>query len=104
MKFELNQSSLLPLVENDLQAAQKQCHQYKAEPVHLETVRQSLLAFLFQNLRLVHQPMHQQQRNNSDRYIDEKDPVPGVVVGDPAAERGPDRRRDDYRHTIKRER
>ena len=33
--------------------------------------------------------------DDADRHVDEEAPVPGVVVGDPAAERGPERRRDD---------
>ena len=33
--------------------------------------------------------------SDPDRHIDEEDPVPGVIVGDPAADRRADGRRDD---------
>ena len=37
-------------------------------------------------------------------HVDEEDPVPGVVVGDPAADRRADRGRDDDGDTVQRER
>ena len=45
----------------------------------------------------------QQQRNNSDRNIDEENPAPVEIVGDPPAQRGTDRRRQHHGHAVNRE-
>ena len=50
--------------------------------------------------RILNQPRGEQQRKNSDRNIDEENPAPGEVVGDPAAESRTDRRRRDDRHSV----
>ena len=42
---------------------------------------------MFQIWRIFHQPLHQDERENSDRNVDVKDPVPAVIVGQPAANR-----------------
>jgi predicted transcriptional regulator len=40
------------------------------------------------------------RETDGDGDVDEEDPAPGVVVGDPAAERGADGGREDDRHAI----
>ena len=41
-----------------------------------------------------------EEREQADRHVDEKDPAPAEIVGDPAAERGPDGGRDDHGHAV----
>ncbi len=43
------------------------------------------------------------QRQDADRDVDEENPAPGPVVGDPAAERRADGRRGDDGHAVERE-
>ena len=47
----------------------------------------------FKGGRIVHQPAAQEQRQQPDRNVDEEDPAPAVVVGEPAPQHGSDRRR-----------
>ena len=79
---------LVALLEHVLQRAQAHGEQADAEPV--DRARAALLA-----RRILEKRRHQERRRDGDRHVDEEAPVPGVVVGDPAAERGPERRRDD---------
>jgi len=41
--------------------------------------------------------------DHADRHIDEKNPVPGILIGDVAADHGADDRRDDDGHRGERE-
>ena len=41
--------------------------------------------------------------SSADRHVDEENPVPRIIVGDPAAERRTDRRRDDHGDAVERE-
>ena len=41
-----------------------------------------------------------EEAEQTDRDIDEEDPAPGVVVGDPSAQRGTDDRSNDHAHTV----
>ena len=66
------------------------------DPVDLQAARPALAALAFEHLRLVHQPVHQEEREDAERHVDEKNPVPGIVVGDPAADRRADGRRHDH--------
>ncbi len=50
----------------------------------------------------MHDPLREEQRDDPDRNIDEKDPVPTVVVSNPAAKRWANCGGDDNRHTINR--
>ena len=54
--------------------------------------------------RILDHPHHQKQGQHADRQIDVEDPAPGVVVGDPAAQRGTDGRRHDRGDAVERER
>ena len=59
--------------------------------------------FLREPRRIFHQAVRQEERQHADRQIDEEDPVPVVVVGDPAAERGADGGRHHDGHAVHRE-
>jgi hypothetical protein len=48
----------------------------------------------------MHHALREQERDNTDGDVDEEDPVPAVVIGDPSAKRGPNRRRHDHGHPI----
>ena len=85
----------LAAIEHELQAAEGQRDQRKADPVDLEPAGQPFFAFPFEDFRLHHQPLHQHKRENAERHVDEKDPMPGIIVGDPAADGRTDGRRHD---------
>src|SRR5580704_4716948 len=63
----------------------------------------SLFPFFGKFDRIMDQPARQQQRQQSDRNIDEEDPSPREVVGDPSAQRRPDSWGGYNRHAVKRE-
>ena len=46
-------------------------------------------------LRIAHEGVHHEQREDANRKIEVEDPAPGVVVGDPAAEGGAEDGRED---------
>ena len=50
--------------------------------------------------RVVHQGARQEQRQDAHGDVDEEDPSPGVVVGDPAAQGRADDRRHDDAHAV----
>jgi hypothetical protein len=50
--------------------------------------------------RIFDHAVRQEEREQADGQVDEEDPVPVEVVGDPAAERGADGRREDNGHAI----
>src|ERR1017187_3169335 len=88
----------LALVEDDLQSSEAE--RYKAEA--------DVIDFGFAELatleigRVLNEPRGQQQGNDADRNVDEKNPAPGEVVGDPAAEGRADRRCSDYGDAVNR--
>ncbi len=86
----------LAAVEHDFKAGESRGDQGKADPIDLQSAGKTLFALALEHFRLVDEPMHQRQRGHPDRHVDEEDPVPGEIVGDPAAERRADRRRDDH--------
>ena len=53
--------------------------------------------------RIFDHAVGEKERQQAERKVDEEDPVPVVVVGDPAAERGADGRSDDDGHAVERE-
>jgi hypothetical protein len=75
---------LLPLVEHHLQRADAQDEQ--RDPDVVDPYAPARAAAL--PGRILDQPEDQQRRRNADRQVDEKDPVPAVVVREPAAQRG----------------
>ena len=94
MKVEWNQSSIWPRSSTSSRKPKMSAIRMNSYPVDLQSARRALAALAFEHLRLVHQPVHQEERENAERYVDEKDPVPGIIVGDPAA----DGRADGWRH------
>ena len=93
----------LAAVEHDFETAERRRDQREADPIDLQSAGQALLAFALEHLGLVDEPMHQRERSKPDRHVDEEDPVPGEIVGDPAAERRADGRRDDHGDAVERE-
>src|ERR1700733_13720993 len=84
----------LAFIEHDLHGAQAQGEQAQADVVNAEAG-----AFLLLHVgRIADQHVGQNQRNDADGNIDEENPAPIEIVGDPSAERGTDRRGQHDRH------
>ena len=77
-------------VEHHLQTAKTEGDQADPRPVDGE-----LLFRLFLPRRIFQQLIDGQHRHNPYRDIDKEHPAPGVVIGDPAPQRGTEYRRDD---------
>src|SRR5580704_12723214 len=86
----------LPFIENDLKTTQTHSHQTKADVVNLRLTQLAALEVW----RILDKARSQKQRQNPDRDINEENPSPGVVVGDPAAERWTDGRSHNHRDAI----
>ena len=89
---------LLALIEHDLQCAYAQNQQRNADVIDARGDPRLDLG----PWRVVDDAVHQEQRQDAHGKIDEEDPPPGVVVGDPAAECGADGGRDDDRDCVER--
>src|SRR5580658_7765759 len=72
----------LTFVEDNLQSSQAQCHKTEADIVDLGFTELAALEIG----RVLNEPRGQQEGNDPDRNIDEKNPAPGEIVGDPSAE------------------
>ena len=90
----------LALVEHDFERAETDRDQREAQEVD----RTRSLARVAQVRRIRDHARREQQRHDADRDVDEEDPAPRVVVGDEAAQRWSDRRRQHHRHAVDRER
>ena len=86
----------LTLIEDEFQAANADCHQ--AQPDSIDGV--GFRSFLHQVRRILHHVVAEQQGNDADRQVDEEDPMPIEVVGDPAAQRRTDRGCGHHCHAI----
>jgi hypothetical protein len=71
-------ADLLAAVEQQLQRADADGKRQK--PVPIET--QMLMAFGF-----LHEQQHADDGANADRQVDQEHPVPGIIVGEPGAQR-----------------
>ena len=91
----------LTFVEKDLERGEADAEQADADVVELQPVGQRLPD---QVRRIEDHRRRQCEREDADRDVDEEDPAPGVVVGDPAAQRRPDHRRHDHAHAVERHR
>src|ERR1700691_6021852 len=89
----------LSLIEDNLQGAQTERHEAQTNVVDFSFAELAS----FKKGWILNEPRGQQNRNDPDRNIDEKNPAPGEVVGDPSAERRPNRRCGDYSNAINRE-
>jgi hypothetical protein len=76
---------LFALVEHDLQAAHGDGEESQAHVVHVAQAR----AVGLDPRRIFDQARDQDEGQNADGNVDEEDPAPGEVVGDPAASVGP---------------
>src|SRR5215467_1855434 len=99
---DLNEAARKPVfafafVQNDLHAAEAQADQPDSDVVDAESLGEPGALHV---RRVAYQQRGQQQRENADRNVDVKNPAPGKIVGDPAAEPGADGRRDDHRNAI----
>ena len=83
-------------VEADLQRPEAEHHQDEAEDINVQPFVQQRPPFPAQHLRLRHQPADQGQREQADGQVDQEHPVPGQVVGDPAAHDRADGGRADH--------
>ena len=93
----------LSFVQHHLKATQAQGHEGKAEVIDLQSVTPDGFVLAYGPGGFVHQPAGQDQRQDANGNVDEKDPAPVVIVGDPPAERRTDRRRDHHGDAIQRE-
>ena len=94
---------LLPLVEHDFEKAEPQRDQNETNPVDAKSAAPQCETLPDQCPRLVDERGDERERKRSNRDIDEEDPVPGRIVGDVAADRRSERRRDDDGDAVSRE-
>ena len=72
----------------------------QAQVVHVRRAR----AIGLDPRRIFNQPRDQHECQEADGNVDEEDPAPRIVVGDPAAQRGADGRREHGDQAVERER
>ena len=89
----------LPLIEHHLQRPQAQRQQSQSDEINPETFAVPLLHVR----RIADQQVREQQGNYADGNVDEENPAPIEIVGNPTAQRRTDRRRQHHRHAIHRE-
>ena len=93
-----NQSLLLAFVEGEFETADAEGYEAEAHEVDL-----LVLGLLFAELEvgwIFDHAVAEVERDETDGEVDEEDPVPVEVVGDPAAEGGADGGRDDDGHAV----
>src|SRR5580700_2277428 len=78
----------LALVEDNLQGSEAKGNETETDVIDFGFAELAALEIR----RILNKPRSQQKGENPDGNVDEKNPAPGEVVGDPAAERGADRR------------
>ena len=90
----------LPLVEHHLQKAEAHAQQPQTDVINPQAAQ----AFANQVGRVEDQERGHQDGEGAHGNVDEEDPSPGVVVGNPAAQRGADDGRHDHAHAVDRHR
>ncbi len=103
MKVRAEPVVLKPAVEHDLQRAEKGRDQHEADEIEPAPLLLQPPALRDRGRRLAQQERDQRHREQADRTVDQKAPVPGDIVGQPAAERRPDHRRDHHGDAEQRE-
>ncbi|GJE03234.1 hypothetical protein GMJLKIPL_5185 [Methylobacterium isbiliense] len=93
----------LPLVEHDLQRAEEGRHQQEADEVEAHALAPQAPPLLHRRGRVLDEEVDQHQGHHADRGVDQEAPVPGIGVGEPAAEGRPDHRRDHDGDPVERE-
>ena len=91
---------LLPLVERHLQRADAEREQPEPDVVELHAAARES----FEIRRILEHVKDEEQRQRADGHVDEKDPTPRIVVGDPTAERRTNERREHGGDTVERKR
>src|SRR5271154_3645286 len=71
----------LSLIKNDLQSAQAQRHETEADVIDCGLAQLAALEVW----RILNQPRGQQYGNDPDRNVNEENPTPGEVVGNPSS-------------------
>ena len=89
----------LALVEQDLERTHRQRQQRDADVIDTHTGSPARAEIR----RILHHPEHQKQRQQTDGKIDVEDPAPGVIVGQPSAQRRANRGRHDGGDSVERE-
>jgi hypothetical protein len=89
----------LAFVQHDFERAQPGGQQPQAHVIDLQAVAQR---FAEQIGRIEDQQRSQQQGTNAHRNVDQENPAPGVVVGDPSAERRAHHGREHHAHAVHR--
>src|ERR1700736_5141583 len=104
MKLDANHSSRSPL--SSTISRQPSARAMKTNPIQstLRPRAKRLLPLPFEHLRLVHHPLHERQRDQSDRPVDQENPVPGQIVRQPATQCRSYRGCHYYRNAIECER
>ena len=88
----------LALIEDNLQSSQAEGNEAEADVIDFGFAELAALEIG----RVLNEPRGQQQRKDADRNIDEENPAPGEVVGDPAAESGADGGSADHGDAVNR--
>src|ERR1700746_1647751 len=70
---------LFALVQHYLERAEGQREQFESNEIDPHSIAPSMLLLADQMRRILDHPMRQQQRNDSDRNVDEKNPAPLVI-------------------------
>ena len=94
----------LSAIENHFQA--RECHGHGENSPAIDfqfAVFARGFHFTLEFRRIGEQAAGEDQRDDADRDVDEENPAPAPVVGDPAAERRTDCRRGDDSHAVERE-
>src|ERR1700678_3999975 len=89
---------LLAFVEGELEAPDAESDKAETHEVDLEML--GLLAAALEVRRVFDHAVGEPEGEYADGDVDEEDPVPVEVVGDPAAEGGADGRCDDDSHAV----
>src|SRR5271170_7659287 len=86
----------LAFIEDDLHGAEAESEEAEADVINAEAS-----AFLLLHIgRIADEHVGEQQRNDADGNIDEENPAPIEIVGDPSAEGGADGRSEHYGHAV----
>ncbi len=101
-KYEVRAEPIVALafVENDLQCTEADGKQPESDVINAE-IR---AAAFFHVRRIGDQHIGEEQRDDSDGNIDEENPAPIEIVGNPAAQSGADRGRQNHGHAVNGER
>ena len=86
----------LSAVEQDIQRSRAKTDERDADTVDVEpAIDANGPAFFLKSQWVMDKAVGEKQRQDTDGNVDEEDPTPVVIVGDPAAEDGPDGGRGD---------